>query len=97
RTIADIVHEINMVNDREVKEIRGEKPSDWPDGWVVAPAEMKTKKDVIDAFEASAKNTLDAAESFTSEKLEEPLMAPDGETTRFAKFRFITLHNWYHS
>jgi len=97
RTVADIVHEVNMVNDRELTEIRGETPGTWPEGWVVAPADLQTKQQVIDAFEGMVKRTLDTAESFTSDQLEETIKVEESETTRFAKFRFIALHTWYHS
>ena len=97
RTVADIVYEVNLVNDHIGLTIRGEELFTWPEGWVKAPADMQTKEAVIAAFEKSAQKTLDTAESFTSEQLEEPFMSDEGETTRFERFRFIALHTWYHS
>ena len=97
RTVADIVHETNMVNDHVGMVIRGEKPFDWPEGWIKAPADLRTKESVIAAFEKSAKSALDTVEAFTSEELETPFNTDDGETTRFERFRFMMLHTWYHS
>ncbi len=97
RTVADIVHETNMVNDREISEMLGQESEVWPEGWVTAPANLQTKQQVLDAFEKMAKRTVETAESYTSEQLEEPIQVEGTETTRFAKFRFISLHTWYHS
>ena len=97
RTVSDIVHEVNLVNERELREMLGEETDVWPDGWVVAPSDLQTKQSVIDAFEKMVKRTIDIAESFTNEQLEEAIQVPDGEATRFAKFRFIVVHTWYHS
>ena len=97
RTVADLVYEVNILNDHVGMVVRGEKPFDWPDGWVRAPENLRSKEAVIADFERMAKSALDTAESFTSEQLEEPFQTEDGETTRFERFRFMTLHTWYHS
>lgn len=97
RTVADIVHEVNMVNDHAGHQIRGEEPFEWPEGYIKAPAEWQRKETVITAFERSSQKIVDTVESFTSEEMEAPLQTEDGETTRFDRFRFLTLHMWYHS
>jgi hypothetical protein len=97
RTVADIVYEVNRVNDDIELVVRGEAPSVWPEGWLTAPADMQTKEAVIAAFEESAQRVLSTADSYTSDELEANFMSDEGETTRFERFRFIALHTWYHS
>ncbi|MEZ0327314.1 MAG: DinB family protein [Fimbriimonas sp.] len=98
RTVADIVYEVNMVNDHVAMVIRGEKPFDWPEGdFITAPADFCTKDIVIKAFQESSARIAATAEVFSAEELEEPLQTDEGETTRFERCRFMTLHLWYHS
>ena len=98
RTVADIVYEVNMVNDHAAMVIRGEKPFDWPDdGFVKAPADFRAKDEVIKAFEQTSEKVLADLETFTEEEFESPIQDEDGQTTRFDRCRFMTLHLWYHS
>ena len=97
RTVADIVYEVNMVNDDIASVMQGQKASDWPEGWVKAPADFNTKDIVIAAFSASSANALAVASGFSNEELEAPLQTEDGETTRGDRCRFMTIHLWYHS
>jgi uncharacterized damage-inducible protein DinB len=98
RTVADIVVEVNMVNDHIGMVIRGEEAFAWPeDGWVKAPADLNTKELVIEAFQKSSQQILTTAEGFTEEEYTTLFMTDEGETTRFERIRFATLHLWYHS
>ena len=55
RTIADIVYEVNLVNDHIGMVIRGEEPFEWPEGgWITAPEDFSSKETVVAAFEASS-------------------------------------------
>ena len=97
RTVADLVYEVNLVNDDVARNMRGEPTIDWPEGWIKAPADFHGKAKVIQAFEESSKRALDTAESYTAEDLEGTVQTEHGETTRFERCRFMTLHLWYHS
>jgi hypothetical protein len=98
RTVADIVYEVNLVNDHVGMVIRGEEPFAWPEGgWIKAPEDFRSKETVVDAFEASSKKILETAEGFTSEQFEETIKNDDSETNRFERCRFMALHLWYHS
>lgn len=97
RTVADIVFEVNMVNDDLDRVIKGGKPIDWPEGWLKAPAECQTKDLVIRSFEESSARLIATAETLTSEEMEKPLQTEHGETNAFERFRFAALHLWYHS
>lgn len=98
RTVADIVTEVNMVNDHVAIKLRGEEPPEWPDnGWIKAPADFCTKQQIIEAFKQSSENALAAAEAIPADDLDKPIKTPDGETTSAERCRFITLHLWYHS
>jgi hypothetical protein len=96
RSVADIVQEVNLVNDHVGMVMRGEEPFVWPEGWIKAPESMKTKEDVIEAFKQSSEKILTTAAGFTTEQLEETILNEGEETTRFERCRFMTLHLWYH-
>ncbi|RYG26371.1 DinB family protein [bacterium] len=98
RTVADIVYEVNLVNDHVGMIMRGEEPFDWPDGdYVRAPEGFDTKQVVIDAFAESSARIVATAESFSAEKLREPLETDQGTKTRGERCGFMTVHLWYHS
>jgi hypothetical protein len=98
RTVADLVYEVNLVNDHVGMVIRGEEPFTWPDGgWIKAPAGFDTKDVVIQAFENSSEKMLATIEAFSPDQIDEPLQTDEGETTRFERCRFMTLHVWYHA
>lgn len=98
RTIADIVYEVNLVNDHVGMGLRDETPFDWPEGgWITAPEGFGTKDAVIGAFETSAAKIVATAESFSAEGLLAKVATERGETTRAERCRFMTLHLWYHS
>jgi len=98
RTIADIVYEVNLVNDHIGMVIRGEEPFEWPEGgWITAPEDFSSKETVVAAFEASSNKIMETVEGFTPEQFEEPIMNDGKETNRFERCRFMALHLWYHS
>ncbi|MBC8063549.1 MAG: DinB family protein [Chlorobia bacterium] len=98
RTVADIVYEVNLVNEHVAIVIRGEQPFDWPEGgFIKAPEDFRGKDNVMRAFEASTEKILSTAETFSSEEFESPIQHDGGETTRFERYRFMSLHLWYHS
>jgi hypothetical protein len=97
RTVADIVYEVNMVNDDLNRVICGEKESDWPEGWITAPPELQAKDAVIKSFEESSQRLISTAERLDAAAMEAPLQTEQGETNAFERFRFAALHLWYHS
>jgi hypothetical protein len=96
RTVADIVHEVNLVNDHVGLGLRGEKQFDWPEGWVTAPADCRSKEDVIASFKDSSAKAIATVESFTPEQFVAKILDEGKETTPFERVRFMTLHLWYH-
>jgi len=98
RTVADIVYEVNLVNDHVGMVMRGEEPFIWPEGgWITAPKEFTTKAVIVKAFEDSSQKILATVEAFEPGEIEAPLETEDGITDRFERCRFMTLHVWYHS
>lgn len=98
RTVADIVYEVNLVDDHIGMVLRGEPPFDWPEGdWIYAPADFQTKDVVIAAFEKSSEKIIQTAEGFTAEDMESTVQTEHGERTKYERLRFMTLHLWYHS
>jgi hypothetical protein len=97
RTLADIVYEVNLVNDHVGMVIRGEEPFVWPDGgWIKAPEGFGGKQAVIDAFTKSSDKAVATAEGFSPDEMDGKIQTEDGETTRAERCRFMTLHLWYH-
>jgi uncharacterized damage-inducible protein DinB len=97
RTVADLVHEVNMVNDHVVLAMKGEPTPDWPDGWVRAPEHLRSKAALLEAFDQSSRNALEVAESFSPEELTASMQTENGETTRLNRIQFMAAHTWYHS
>lgn len=97
RTVADIVHEVNLVNDDVVRSLRGEPMMDWPEGWVTAPADQRTKATVTEAFARSSQQALDLANSLTEADMARPIKTEHGETHAFERVRFMATHVMYHS
>lgn len=65
RTVADVVFEVNLVNDHVGMVRRGEERFAWPEGgWIRAPAEFGTKAEVVAAFERSSERIVETAESY---------------------------------
>lgn len=97
RTVADIVYEVNLVNDHMGMEVRGETAFPWPHGgWIKAPEGFSTKVTVIAAFEASSKKIVATFEGFSNEEMEATILTEEGKATRIEQCRFATLHLWYH-
>jgi hypothetical protein len=97
RTVADIVHEVNLVNDHIGLTVRGEELFVWPEGWIKAPETLKSKQDVIDAFKASSEKIMATMEGYSEEDFHTPIQSDGSETNRFERCRFMALHLWYHS
>lgn len=97
RTVADIVYETNLVNEHVCLTMREEPLFDWPEGWITAPEDLRTKDVVIAAFEESSQKHFETIASFSKDDLEAPLMNEGKETTRDERCKFMALHMWYHS
>jgi len=98
RTVADLVYEVNLVNDHVGMVLRGEEPFDWPEGgWIKAPEDFRDKETVVSAFQKSSAKIVETIEAFTLEDLEGTVETEHGERTRFSRCQFMALHMWYHS
>lgn len=97
RSAADMVHEINLVNEHVVKSILGLPLFDWPEGWIKAPAELHDKAALLSAFETTNRFVLDSLESLSEEDLVKTVTTERGETNAIERIRFMTIHVWYHS
>ena len=97
RTVADLIHEVNMVNDHIRLTIRGEELFDWPDGWIKAPPDFQAKDTVIAAFKRSSESFIETADGFSEEEMLSDIGDEGRVTNRFERCRFVALHNWYHS
>src|SRR5437879_4829848 len=90
RTVADMVYEVNLVNEHVGQAIRGEEQFKWPEGWVKAPADFQTKDVVIKAFKDSSDKILNTVAPFTDEDIDVIVKEEDGERSRADRCRFMT-------
>lgn len=97
RTVADIVHEVNLVNDHIGLTIRGEELFDWPEGWIIAPDNQRTKETVIEAFKQSSERIIKTVSAYSLEDMERPITNEHGESNVYQQIRHMTVHLWYHS
>jgi hypothetical protein len=98
RTVADIVYEVNLVNDHIGMVMRNETPFDWPSGgWIKAPDSLQVKVEVIASFEESSQRILEIVKSFSEEQLEATVQDENGTHARHERCQFMALHLWYHS
>lgn len=97
RTVADIMCEVNLVNDDVARSMRGEACVEWPEGWITAPEGQRTKEAVIAAFSASADAIKAQIDGYTEADLDRPVTTEHGETTIRERCRFMVLHMFYHS
>ena len=97
RTVADIVYEVNLVNDHIGQALRGEPQFEWPDEqWIKAPVELNTKAALVAAFKASLEKQIATLESFLPDNMDTPIVNEGKETTPAAQARFMGIHLWYH-
>lgn len=97
RTVADIVYEVNLVNDHIGMTLRKEPLFEWPSGWITAPADFQTKDVVLAGLEASSQRFLATIEGMTEEQWTAVVTTERGETDANERCRFVCLHLWYHS
>ncbi len=97
RLLADIVYEVNLVNDHIGMVIRNEDPFSWPEGqWIKAPESFAGKDHIVAAFEASSARILATAEGLSDADLQTTVMTEWGERTREERIRFMAWHVGYH-
>jgi uncharacterized damage-inducible protein DinB len=97
RTISDIVHEVNVVNDEIVKVIQGGYEEPMPSkGWVRASESLRTKAATIEAFKKSSEAALAVVGGLTAEDMAVTVKNQEGEATREQECRFMNIHVWYH-
>lgn len=96
RTVADIVHEVNLVNDHVRATVLGEPLFDWPDGWITAPEGQRTKETVMAAFDASADMAVAAFDNMDGNQFTTPLEADEPRSAPRDRLRFLQIHCFYH-
>jgi uncharacterized damage-inducible protein DinB len=97
RLLADIVYEVNLVNNHIGMVIRNEEPFVWPEGqWIKAPESFAGKEHIVAAFEESSARILATAEALSEADLQTTVMTEWGERTREERIRFMAWHVGYH-
>jgi len=97
RTVADIMCEVNLVNDDIARNMRGEECMEWPEGWITAPEDQRTKEAVLAAFSASSDAIKAQIDAYSEADMANPVTTEHGETTIRERIRFMCIHMFYHS
>jgi uncharacterized damage-inducible protein DinB len=97
RTVADIVHEVNLTNDALRLSLLGAPVFDWPKGWVLAPEAVRAKDIVIQSFRTSSEQVIQTVAQMSLEDLEATIQTDYEEATRAEHCRSMMVHLWYHS
>jgi hypothetical protein len=97
RKVCDITHEVVIVNDKICQLLRGETVDSWPESWITAPEGLRTKAETMGAFREGRDRVLATIDGLTEDQMLEPMPSERGETNRFKRCQFMSLHVWYHS
>lgn len=97
RTVADIVYEVNLVNDHICMAVRGEELPAWPSGWITAPEDFQSKSAVIAGFNKSIASAIETFEALNEDEMERPMTTEHGPTNPYERAGIISKHMWYHS
>ncbi|MGC4043376.1 MAG: hypothetical protein QM758_06195 [Armatimonas sp.] len=97
RTVADIVHEVNLTNDCLRQHLLGEPVLIRPNAQTTAPDDLNTKDAVMQSFKTSSGQVIQAVKQLSVAQMEETIPGETGEGTRADHCRAMTVHLWYHS
>lgn len=97
RTVADIVHEVNLVNDHVRATVCGAPLFEWPNRWITAPENQRTKAAVMAAFDASAEKAVAAFDGIAADRFMTPMDPEDPKSAPLGRLRFLLMHCFYHS
>ena len=100
RTPYDFTWEVVVVNNRVASQLKGEDPGAWPfpDGWAVAPDDVKSKETIKAKLSESVDNVLAAMDAKSEEELTNKF-TPEGqeqETTFANMCNLVAYHTGYH-
>ncbi len=97
RTAADIAHEVRITNERLCRDMQRQPSEAQPNGWVIAPEELRTKEATIQSFKTSSEQVVQLIEQMSLEEMEEIVPGVLGDASRADHCRSMTVHLWYHS
>jgi hypothetical protein len=93
----DFSYEVAYVNRRFAARLRGESPEAWPeDGWIVAPAQMRSKSAIILAIKESMDELISAWELVPASDMTRVIPLPKGETSPLDLVFSCCWHTGYH-
>ena len=92
----DFSYEVAYVNRRFAKRLRGETPDAWPDGWIVAPDDQKTKAVAIANIRESMNEFIAAWKTIPTEEITKVIVLETGETSPLDLVFSCCWHTGYH-
>ena len=97
RTVSDLVHEVVLVQDHVRLTITRQDLFDWPEGWITAPEDLRTKDAVMNHFTRSADEFIEAVNGFSEDQMTDEVKSDDKMVTPYSRCRYIYWHAGYHS
>lgn len=97
RTVADIVHEVVLVNDHICLSIEQKPLWEFPKGWITAPEGSRSKGAVLEAVDKSRIQVLQTVQGLTEGDLAREVVTEWGPTDVYERCRFMAWHVTYHS
>lgn len=96
RAAVDYVYELSYVHRRFAKRLRGEDPGQFPQGFLVAPDEYRSKEKAIEEFGESTDDMLSAWNAVPDDRIAETIVLPAGQTTPLELMSIAITHMAYH-
>ncbi len=96
RTPFDVTYEVVYVNRRIVKRLKGEDPGAFPEGWLKAPDDFKTKAAAVRELQQSMDEVKAEWERLPSSDLEKPIATQGSDTNPLSMVHLCVIHAMYH-
>ena len=97
RTPADFTYEVNIINRRIAKRLRGEDPGPFKfEGWMKAPEDQNSKQTIVREFESTTKEIEDALANVPEDEMLRTIQLPNDTTTPYDLVTFCAMHIGYH-
>lgn len=96
RAAIDYIYELSYVHRRFAKRLRGEDPGQFPQGFLIAPNEFRSKEKAAEEFGSSVEDLLAAWDELTDDRILEAIVLPVGQTTPLELMSIAITHMAYH-
>lgn len=96
RTPFDFTYEVAYINRHFARRLRGEESPTFPEGWMKAPDEMRSKAAILAELKASIEEFRNEFNKESDESLDREIKTPKGSSTPLEYADIYTSHMNYH-